>query len=156
MTSDCHLSTAAEKMRRQQLVSNAVEVFINTNLFKDNQYSNSATLKITPTDSTRELIAQAMRILNAIYRPGYGYRKSGVVLLGLQPRQAETKRLFNEESYVRDRELMSKIDLLNVKHGRQTVRFGPPIKSDVKWKMSRSHLSPSYTTNIDQILRVNS
>ncbi len=150
-----HLSTAAEKMRRHDLVTNAIEVFIHTNKFKENGYSNAATLKVSPTDSTRELIAQAMRILDAIYKPGYGYRKSGVLLLGLQPRIAETKRLFNEENYLKDRELMAAIDQLNAKHGSRTVRFGPPIKREVKWKMNRNMLSPSYTTNIDHILSVN-
>ncbi len=150
-----YLSTAAEKLRRAKLVTNAVNLFIETNRFREKGlYANSVTMKINPTDSTRELIALAMRMLDAIYKPGYGYRKSGVVLLGLQPRTSETKRLFDEDRYQRDRHLMAAMDILNQKHGRQTVRFGMPAKTHTSWKMNRNHLSPQYTTDIEQILRV--
>ena len=149
------LSTAAEKMRRQKLVTNAVQLFIETNRFKGKGlYANSGTLKVTPTDSTRELIGHALRILRSIYKPGFGYRKSGVMLLGLQPREAETPRLFHDDLYLRDRELMAAIDKLNEKHGRQAVRFGWPIKRETAWKMNRNYLSPNYTTKIMDILRV--
>lgn len=150
-----YLSTAAEKLRRARLVTNALNLFIETNQFKEKGlYSNSVTMKINPTDSTRELIALAMRMLEAIYEPGYGYRKSGVVLLGLQPTTSETKRLFDEQQYQRDRDLMKSMDGLNQKYGRQTVRFGMPAKSHQNWRMNRNHLSPHYTTDIEQILRV--
>jgi len=152
-----YVSTAAEKMRRPQLVANAIQVFIETNRFKEKgQYSNSATIKITPTDSTRELIGYATSILRHIYRPGYAYRKSGVILLGLQPSESETRRLFHEDTYLKDRKLMNAIDALNMKHGRQTVRFGMPLKREKAWTMNRNHLSPSYTTNIGEILRIRS
>lgn len=149
------VSTAAEKMRRGQLVANAISLFIETNLFKEKGlYSNSATLKVQPTDSTRELISYAMRILRALYRPGFGYRKSGVILLGLQPVEAETTRLFGEDEYRADRGLMTVIDAVNAKYGRHTIRFGLAAKDHKSWQMSRNHLSPHYTTDIDQILRV--
>jgi DNA polymerase V len=149
------MSTAAEKMRRQHLITNAINLFIETNLFKEKGlYANSLTVKVNPTDSTRELIDHAIRLLRKIYKPGFGYRKSGVILLGLQPVNAETKRLFNDELYLKDRSLMFVIDRLNEKHGRQTVRFGMPIKHEKKWHMNRNHLSPSYTTNADDLLKV--
>jgi DNA polymerase V len=152
-----YLSTAAEKMRRSKLITSAINLFIETNLFKEKGlYANSATIKISPTDSTRELIGHALRILKALYKPGYGYRKSGVILLDLRPRTAETKRLFNDDFYLRDRGLMSSIDMLNERHGRGTVRFGLPIKREKNWQMARNHLSPRYTTDINAILRVKS
>lgn len=149
------LSSAAEKMRRQRLTTNAISVFIETNLFKEKGvYTNSATLKIQPTDSTLELIPPALRILQAIYKPGYGYRKSGVLLLGLTPVEGETKRLFCDEDYQADRELMRTVDALNQKYGRHTVRFGMPVKRMKNWHMSRNHLSAAFTTDIEQVMRV--
>lgn len=149
------VSTASEKMRRQQLVANGIQVFIHTNLFKEKGlYSNSGTLKVTPTDSTRELIASALRILRSIYRPGYGYRKSGVMLLGLQPREGETQRLFEDDRYLKDRSLMKSVDSINGKYGRHAVRFGWPIEREKNWQMNRNYLSRGYTTRIEEILRV--
>lgn len=150
-----YLSTAAEKMRRQKLVTNALCIFIETNRFKEKGvYANSATVKVNPTDSTRELISHALQLLNTIYKPGYGYRKSGVILLGLQPVTSETKRLFNDELYLKDRGLMFAVDSLNGKYGRQTLRFGMPTKKHVHWQMNRNYLSPCYTTKIEDILHV--
>lgn len=151
-----YLSTAAEKMRKHYLIATALNLFIETNRFRaKGLYVNSLTTKIAPTDSTRELIGHALRLLNAIYKPGFGYRKSGVILLGLQPRKSETRRLFNDELYLRDRDLMKVVDAINEKHGRQTVRFGMPIKRETNWQMNRNYLSPCYTTEIAQVLTVN-
>lgn len=149
------LSTAAEKMRGQRLIATSLNLFIETNLFREKGlYTNSSTIKIMPTDSTRELIHHAMRILDAIYKPGYGYRKSGVILLGLQPREGETRRLFRDNEYMEDRELMAAIDAINAKYGRKTVRFGLAQEDHTSWQMSRNHLSPCFTTNVEQLLRV--
>lgn len=149
------LSSAAEKMRRQRLTTNAISVFVETNLFKEKGvYTNSATLKIQPTDSTLELIPPALRILQAIYKARYGYRKSGVLLLGLAPVEGETKRLFCDEDYQADRDLMLTIDAINQKYGRHTVRFGMPVKRMTNWHMNRNYLSPLFTTDLDQVLRI--
>jgi DNA polymerase V len=149
-----HLSTAAEKLRRSRLVANALNLFIRTNQFKEkNFYSNSVTVKVGPTDSTRELITQVLALLKAIYRPGYGYRKSGVILLDLQPAAGETRRLFDDAAYLRDRTLMRAVDMLNAKHGRRTVHFGAPYMRPRNWQMNRNHLSRAFTTDIDQVLR---
>ena len=112
-------------------------------------------MKINPTDSTRELISYALRMLDAIYKPGYGYRKSGVILLELKPVTSGTKRLFNDDRYLRDKSLMNAVDSLNERYGRQTLRFGMPAKNQVSWQMARNYLSPSFTTDIKQILKVN-
>lgn len=151
-----YLSTAAEKMRRQKLNANAISVFIETNRFKEKGvYANSGTLKIQPTDSTLEMIPYALRILKAIYKPNYGYRKSGVLLLGLQPVEGETKRLFDEASYLEDKTLMSAIDSINLKYGRGTVRFGhAQNRREQNWHMNRNFLSNSYTTNTLQIINI--
>ncbi|MBE7516047.1 MAG: Y-family DNA polymerase [Chloracidobacterium sp.] len=151
-----YLSTAAEKMRRQKLNASAISVFIETARFKEKGvYANSGTLKIQPTDSTLEMIPQALRILKAIYKPGYGYRKSGVLLLGLQPIEGETKRLFDEAIYLEDKTLMSAIDAINLKYGRGTVRFGSAQnRREQNWHTNRNFLSKSFTTNPDQFLTI--
>ncbi len=62
--------------------------------------------------------------------------------------------LFGEDEYQVDRELMSVIDAVNAKYGRQTIRFGRAAKEHKSWQISQSHLSPHYTTDINQILCV--
>jgi len=149
------VSTAAEKMRKQRLTASSVGVFIETNRFKEKGlYTNSASMKIQPTDSTLELIPHVMRILDRIYKDGYGYRKSGVLLNGLTPVEGETKRLYDDEEYQADRALMESIDKLNAKHGRNTVRFGLSASKSSRWKMNRSFLSENFTTSMADIIRI--
>jgi DNA polymerase V len=142
-------------MRGQQLVANALNLFIETNRFREKTlYTNSATIKLQPTDSTRELITYAIQVLQRIYKSGHGYRKSGVVLLGLQPVEGETPRLFGEQQYQEDRTLMRTIDIVNAKYGRNTVRFGlAGLKSNSMAYESKSSVE-AYTTSADQFLRV--
>lgn len=149
------VSTAAEKMRKQRLTASSVSVFIETNRFKEKGlYTNSASMKIQPTDSTLELIPYVLRILDRIYRPGYAYRKSGVLLNGLTPVEGETKRLYDDVEYQADRALMESIDKLNAKHGRNTIRFGLSAKKSSRWKMNRSFLSENFTTSMADVLRI--
>jgi DNA polymerase V len=57
-----HTTTAAAKLRKQQQSAMAITVFILTNRFKDNYYSNSLTLPLpVPTNRTPELIHAAFR-----------------------------------------------------------------------------------------------
>lgn len=150
-----YLSTAAEKLRKARLIASAMNLFIETNQFKEKGlYANSVTIKMHPTDSTRELISHAMRMLDRIYKPGFGYRKSGVILLELHPIVGESRRLFSDESYLRDRALMEALDGLNERYGRHTIRFGFGAKTHRQWKMARNHLSSCYTTDIHEILKV--
>jgi DNA polymerase V len=81
-----YMSSAAEKLRRQNSVCNAIQVFIQTNPFReqDKQYSNSITVPLPNASSdTRLLIRAALFGLKHIYRKGYAYKKAGVILAGI-------------------------------------------------------------------------
>jgi DNA polymerase V len=49
--------------------------------------------------------------------------------------------------------VMRAVDEINRRHGRYTVR---PLaaSSERRWEMRRQHLSPRYTTWLDEVLRV--
>jgi len=83
-----HIATAAEKLRAQACAAGMVQVFIQTNAFapKEPQYSCAVSIPIPdPSDDTRVLTRWALRILDHIYRPGYAYKKAGVMLSALEP-----------------------------------------------------------------------
>ena len=83
-----YTSRAAEKLRGQGLAANRIVVFAHTNRFRpdDPQYGAERTvsLPVATADSGR-LIAAAKRGLGAIYRPGFRYKKAGIMLLDLVP-----------------------------------------------------------------------
>ena len=49
---------------------------------------------LVPTSFTPELIGEAMRVLQTICRPGYQYKKAGVLCLDLVPDEEKQASLF--------------------------------------------------------------
>ena len=152
---DNYLVKAAEKLRRKNLTANAVTVFLNTNRFaKSEQYNNSLTIELAnATNSTKELRDWTKKALKQIFKPGYFYKKVGVILQGLQPESSETVRLYNEEAYEKDKRLMQALDKISSKFGRNTVCFGTQ-KNSQEWQMKAEMKSQKYTTSLKEVLSV--
>ena len=121
-----YMTKAAERLRRSRLAAGVVTVFINTSRFDPGaQYSNSATFELAySTDSTDELLAWALKGLEQIYRPGYRYKKAGMMLNRLSPAEQLSMRLFGDERFEKSRRVMKAVDEINARHGRSTIRFG--------------------------------
>jgi DNA polymerase V len=105
------------------------------------------------TADTGKLIAAARRGLGAIYRHGYRYKKAGILLLDLTPAAAVQGGLFDAADTPRARARMRAIDGLNRRFGRDTVTFAAAGRRRA-WKLRSEFLSPRFTTNWDELLRV--
>ena len=119
----------AEKLRSQGSVAGIVAVFLNTNLFREDlpQYCNFREQRlITPTDSTTIIVQTAARVLEQIYRPGYKYKKAGVIVMGIGPNSPVQPDLFdtNAEQFQRMRRLDAVVDRVNRVHGTETIVLG--------------------------------
>lgn len=144
-------------MRKHSLAANAITVLISTDRFRPvpEPYSNSATYSSTyPTDSNQEIQEWTIKTLERIYKKGFDYRKAGIILSGLVPREKLTTRMFDDEKFQQQHQLMKAVDEINQKFGKDTVRFGS-VKTEGIWKMKQTRKSQSYTTNWNQILVVN-
>jgi DNA polymerase V len=150
-----YTTKAAERLRRSKLAAGVVTVFVSTNRFGAGpQYSNSKTFELAyPTDSTGELMEWAFKALAVIYRPGYRYKKAGVMLNGLSPAGELTMRLFGEDKFERSRRAMKAVDEINAKCGRDTVRVGAARRGG-KWETRHERRSRRYTTRLGEVLRV--
>lgn len=141
-------SKAAEKLRHDGSVASNLCVFVRTNPFNEvPQYSRSMIISLLqPTDDTTKLIHAALQGLKQIYRSGYGYKKSGVLLMGLQPKGSVQTSLFDEpEDQAKSDSMMRVMDAINRKMGQGSVTVA---SSGVRqrWAMRRERKSPSYTT----------
>lgn len=145
-----YMTRAAEKLRHQQSVAGAIQVHVRTNPFRtqDKQYSNGIVIPLPePTDDTRILIEAALFGLKQIYRPGFWYKKVGVMLLNLSDANTGQGSLFSVygDDQMRSTSLMKTIDTLNEKMGTNTlVSAASGIQKN--WAMRSENKSPRYTT----------
>lgn len=142
--------TAAEKLRHDRSVAASLCVFIQSNPFKENepQYSRSMVMPLTqPTDDTIKLVNAAIAGLKAIHRPGYRYKKSGVLLMGLHPKANLQASLFDEpQEQSKASGMMSVMDEINRKMGKGSLTIAAAGVRPL-WAMRRESKSPDYTTD---------
>jgi len=132
-----------------------VIVFIRTNYFRKDQpqYSRSIVIKTDyATSSYIELNRCAQIGLKKIYKPGYHYKKAGVILMGISPDSSTQLSLF-ESPNPKHRILMRAMDQLNQSIGSTKVMFAGQ-SLDRKWKMKQEKLSPYFTTKIKDIIKI--
>ncbi|NUF50097.1 Y-family DNA polymerase [Gilliamella sp. ESL0250] len=151
-------SRAAEKLRQQQSVTNAVLVFLKTNQFCTNtsQYHPSIVIPLAfPTNDSRLIIQAAQKGLQVIYRQDFSFIKSGVMLLDLKAKNSYSQPDFfiTEPAHLLQRKsdmLMKTIDSINQKMGKNTIQLGG-IQKSAPWQIKRELLSQRYTTRWDEL-----
>lgn len=151
-----YMSSAAERLRRQQSFAGSVYVFITTSPFKPNQpfYGNSLTISLpSPTDDTRLLVQVALWGLNQIYKPNYNHTKAGVMLGELVPSAGVQTDLFSQaQTSYKSEELMTAMDKINRKMGKESIKLASEgFKRP--WKMRQENKSSSFTTNWDELVK---
>lgn len=147
-------SRAAIKLRRQGLAAGHLSVFIHTNPFQeqDPQYTvqRGVALPVATAD-TAKLIAAAQRVMGAIWRDGYRYKKAGVMLDGLVRASAVGNGLFDARDDGRSLARMKALDALNLRFGRNTVALGRTAAKR-PWALRSDMLSRRYTTSWGDLL----
>ena len=145
-----YVSIAAEKLRKQEAEADNLNLYLTTGPF-DEQSSFASNQTITlprPTASTPDFIDAALRCLKSIYRPGYRYRKAGIMLAGIVKQGYKPQNLFFPLSPANeDKPLMTALDKINSKWGRSTIQYGMTTAEDRLWSMQQALKSPAYTTN---------
>lgn len=151
-----YASRAAEKLRRFNLKAGAMQVFMRTNEFNDDpKYSNSVTIGIEATADSFALISAATRAARNMWRDGFRYFKAGVILIDLyRGHELPMTDLFASRDPEKSKAIMSALDSINGRYGRESVRPGGLVRQTAAWSMKRGNLSPCYTTRIDDILEM--
>ena len=137
-----YAARCAEKLRLQNTVASIVGVFLNTNAFREDlaQYWNFRERQlITPSSSTITIVQAANDMLQSIYRPGYQYKKAGVIVMGIGPDSPIQQDLFdiNAEQFQKMKRLDEVVDRINRMHGSETIVLGSQqyTKKDGKGKV---------------------
>lgn len=148
--------SAVGKLRSQGSMVLEMVVFAYTNRFKTaapQTFASHLAVFPDPTDDYRTVLSAAIGATRELFRPGYGYKKAGVVLTKLAAKGDCTGSLFADAvSRERDGRLSSVIDTLSATYGRGIVRFG--TQGDGRIFSSREHQSPHYTTQWSDLPKV--
>ncbi len=149
---------ASEKLRKQNSIAGSVYVFIRTNESNKSapQYKSGVVVNLPEaTDDTALLVKHALHALNHIYRDGYTFKKAGVLLGGIRPKDSVQANLFG--TYTGNKEqkskLMSTMDELNAKLGEGALYFAQESAREQRvWKMKSEMRSPKYSTTWKDML----
>jgi DNA polymerase V len=151
-----YTTRAAEKLRGQRQLCQAVQVFVQTSPFdrSGERYGRSTGVQLMcPTADTRDLVAAAQAGLQTIYRLGPAYAKAGIVLADFVEPGRYTPDLFAPPARPGADRLMAVVDSINARQGRGTVRPAR-ISAEQGFSMRREFLSPQFTTSWADLLRV--
>lgn len=154
-----HCARAVEKLRAQNLVVQRMYVFVHTNRFREDlaQHFQSMEVKlINPTDDLRIITKMAKRCLRRIFKNGFYYKKAGVCLEDLIPKDPRQMDMFHQpsdETLEKTEQLMSVFDKINQKFGRHTMRLAAEGYSK-PWAMRSELKSPAYTTRWSDLPQV--
>lgn len=158
----------AEKLRKQNTLAAVIGVFLNTNPFREDlpQYYNFAeTRLLTPTDSSITITQKALECMTAIYRPGFQYKKAGVVVMSVDTACGiQTNFLdYDADRFQKLKSLDKVLDKINKIHGSETIILGSqqfPGKgttgksTQFAEAIRRDFKSPNYTTRWSDIIEL--
>ncbi len=159
LASIVHFTTAcAQKLRKQSTVANIISIFIATDRFKTElpQYKQFATVKtLVATADTSELIVYARKMLDHIYRPGYQYKRAGVIVSGIVGDDAVQQNFFDDVQHrERRQQLFQAIDKINSADGGGTVQFAIQSNKESRWSSRREFVSKNYLSDVNDLLEV--
>lgn len=138
---------AARTLRSEGMMCSSLYVLLRTSRFRDaeNLYvANQGVPLPCPTDDTRELTRAAAALLEHLYRPGFEYKKIGVLLAGLE--KAEHVQPTFDHPNVAPSKLMAVLDKLQ--QAGHNIHFANRGRLE-PWH--RSFASRSYTTRWEDI-----
>lgn len=140
----------AVKLRTQRSACHEAIIFISTNRYRgdsEQAYLNRMTIFPVATDSTLEIESGVRAMLNDCFREGLSYKRAGVILSGIVPRDRVQGHLFDSLDREKHARLMSAVDAVNAAAAdpwSPTVR----IASQAEKVLNHSdHRSPAYTTD---------
>ena len=146
---------AAERIRSESLAASCVSVFVRTYPFdkKSAYYSNGASRTLShPTHDSITIIETSLLLTKRIFKNNYQYKKAGVLLSGLCDESEIQETLF-EKNYNQNSDLMSAVDAINYRYGRDTLQMASECKVG-NWRQKRENCTRNYTTQIDRLLLV--
>ncbi len=98
-----------------------------------------------PSHDTLELITVAQSLCTQAFTPGVPYQKVAVSVGLVVSDAVQQPDLFSTQETASRARLLTIIDAVNKKSGKETVVVGSYLRTPI-WQSKREHVSPAYTT----------
>ncbi|ANF81896.1 DNA-directed DNA polymerase [Acinetobacter sp. NCu2D-2] len=151
-----YISRAVTRLREDQSLCRMVGVFIQTGRFASEKYSPYTIVSLTEhTDDLLSITQAAMHGVEKIYKTGFKYKKAGIVLLELMPKQNFSPDLFSDHIRREQRfHLSEALEGIQKKFGHHYVSVGLSQYKTEDWQMKKNLCSPAYLTKWDELPRI--
>lgn len=143
-----YLQSAVQRLRAEKSLCGCMIIFAQSNRFDPRQvfYNQLVTIAFNePTDSALLMNKAIMKHVTTLFQEGIAFKKCGVILTGLEPKQSYIHDLLTDTDAIEKQEQLQQVlDTVKNKFGVQKLAIGACKLQDRTWAMQRSHLSPNY------------
>lgn len=149
----------AEKLRHDGTAAYCINTFLYTNRFREDKPQDfpDATIRLDmPASSTQEVVSAALKALKLIWKPGFEYKKAGVVVFDIVNRDERQLTLFETDSAKKEKQdLLSQVmDNVNVSSGQNVLRVATQRPGHYADGIRREHASRLFSTDWDSIIEI--
>lgn len=152
-------SKCAEKLRHDGTAAYCINTFLYTNRFREDKPQDfpDATIRLDmPASSTQEVVSAALKALKLIWKPGFEYKKAGVVVFDIVNRDERQLTLFETDSAKKEKQdvLSQVMDNVNVSSGQNVLRVATQRPGHYADGIRREHASRLFSTDWDSIIEI--
>lgn len=149
----------AEKLRHDGTAAYCINTFLYTNRFREDKPQDfpDATIRLdVPASSTQEVVSAALKALKLIWKPGFEYKKAGVVVFDIVNRDERQLTLFETDSAKKEKQdvLSQVMDNVNVSSGQNVLRVATQRPGHYADGIRREHASRLFSTDWDSIIEI--
>ena len=149
----------AEKLRHDGTAAYCINTFLYTNRFREDKPQDfpDATIRLDmPASSTQEVVSAALKALKLIWKPGFEYKKAGVVVFDIVNRDERQLTLFETDSVKKEKQdvLSQVMDNVNVSSGQNVLRVATQRPGHYADGIRREHASRLFSTDWDSIIEI--
>lgn len=149
----------AEKLRHDGTAAYCINTFLYTNRFREDKPQDfpDATIRLDmPASSTQEVVSAALKALKLIWKPGFEYKKAGVVVFDIVNRDERQLTLFETDSAKKEKQdvLSQVMDNVNVSFGQNVLRVATQRPGHYADGIRREHASRLFSTDWDSIIEI--
>lgn len=149
----------AEKLRHDGTAAYCINTFLYTNRFREDKPQDfpDATIRLDmPASSTQEVVSAALKALKLIWKPGFEYKKAGVVVFDIVNRDESQLTLFETDSAKKEKQdvLSQVMDNVNVSSGQNVLRVATQRPGHYADGIRREHASRLFSTDWDSIIEI--